>query len=121
MRVAGCFAALILVLTGCGTAEPDPLSARLGEVDAAAVAGDSDALESAVGGLLAAVDDAAAAGDLEPTRARRIREAAQALLTAAADPDPAASEGPTPTPAPAPPVDDEGPREDDEDDEADDD
>ena len=116
-------AGLLLALTGCGSSTAGDLPAltqRLEQVDAAAVADDRKALEAAVRGLLRAVDDAEAAGDLEATRADRIRAAAGALLAAARETPPPEESEPAPeeTTTPPPPSDDED--KDDEEEEDDD-
>lgn len=114
MRLAPALLALLLALGGggCGSGAGDDASALttgLERVDAAAVADDRQALASAVAGLLRAVDDAEAAGDLSASEAEEIRAAADALLDAA-DPSPPA--GPSEpeestTPPPPPPDNDE--------------
>lgn len=118
MRPGLAIAGLVLLLVGCGSAtEADPLATRLAEVDAAAAADSLPELESAVDGLLAAVDDAATGGDLDQARARQIRVAARALLTAAGEeaPAPIDETGPTSTP---PPEEQEAREDDDSDDDA---
>ena len=104
----------------CGTtpgADLQALTTQLEAVDAAAVADDDEQLESAVGGLLRAVDEAEAAGDVSSAHADRIRKAAEALLEAAAPAEPKEPKEPKePTSTPPPDEDHEDDGEDGDDD-----
>lgn len=84
-------ALLALVASACGASAPaedvPELVQRVAEVDAAAVARDPGQLDAAVADLVATVDDAEAAGELDADEAERIRAAAESLLAAAPEPD----------------------------------
>lgn len=111
---------LLLAGAGCGSSTGDAtpaLTTRLERVDAAAVADDPEALAAAVAGLLRAVDEAEAAGDLGGAAAQRIRAAAEVLLDAADTAGPAEpSEPQESTTPPTPPSDSDTDDKDDKDD-----
>lgn len=110
LGVVGLTVALSLVVTGCSATpavqQVPALEQRLAEVDAAAAAEDPATLEAAVEALLATVEDAEAAEQLDAGHADRIREAAETLLAAMPEP-----RQPEPNPTDDPGEDDREPDE----------
>lgn len=110
--VAASLVGVLGLLGGCGDASSSDghpaLTSELREVDAAIGSGDAARARAAVDRLLAAADEAHAAGELSAEDLSRIRDAAQAVVAALPTPPPA-------TPPPEPPAEaDPGPTEGDE-------
>jgi hypothetical protein len=96
--------ATVLLLGGCGDPEPTPaeavpaLGAQLATIDGLIADSQWRRARAALRALVAATEEARAAGDLDPAEADRVIAAVTRMLSALPTPPPAVTPSPLPSP-----------------------